>query len=81
MPDTYTSKHDTAVYTFATDREAWTFTHACDVADLAAGFPSLDGQHSVKVSIPTWMARETADRLAGRQPVAYYFAGQVIPHV
>lgn len=63
---------DTAVYQFSTSAGAWAFMRECDANGLAAGFPGLR-DHTVAVLVPTWMARETADALAGREPVSYAF--------
>ena len=50
---------------------------ATDGAGLQAGFPSLKAPYTVRVLIPTWMAREKADKLAGGAPVSgYEFAGK-----
>lgn len=68
------SKTDVAVYAFESSSAAWSFMRACDRDGLSAGFPSLDGKNTVRVSIPTWMARETADRAAGKSPAEYHFA-------
>lgn len=64
---------DTATYYLGDSSKAWAFMHACDAAGLRAGFPDLKAP-TVKVSIPTWMAREAADKLAGEAPIAYEFA-------
>lgn len=72
------TKYDTATYAIGAHDTAWAFMRACDAAGLMAGFPSLDGRYTVKVSIRSWMDREAADKLAGgNKVVAYAFAGSV----
>ncbi len=59
---------DIAVYGFVTSKLAWTFYRAFEGTGISAGFPSLrpeiGGLYTVRVSIPTWIAREAADALA-----------------
>lgn len=65
---------DFATYAFADHSAAWQFMRDCEAAKIAAGFPSVDGYHTVKTAIRTWMDRETTDRLAkGATCVAYAF--------
>lgn len=64
---------DTATYSFKTSPAAWAFMRVCDSAGVSAGFPSLDGRNTVKVSIRTWQEREQVDALAGTLPTAYAF--------
>lgn len=69
-------ERDVATYRLGSRDAAWAFMRACDDAGLQAGFPSLKAPYTVKVAIPTWMAREKADKLAGGAPVtAYEFTG------
>jgi hypothetical protein len=63
---------DIATYQFQSSDAAWSFMRACDAAKLQAGYPSLDEQPTVQVAIPTWMAREEADKLSCGAPVVGY---------
>jgi len=64
--------HDVATYRLGSRDAAWAFMRACDAAGLQAGFPSLRAPYTVKVTVPTWMAREKADKLSGGAPVIDY---------
>ncbi len=68
---------DQATYYFANSSAAWAFMRACETAGVAAGFPALRAP-TVCVSVPTWKAREIADKLAGSTPISYQFAGSPI---
>jgi len=67
-------RSDCATYKFETSSAACSFIRALGAEGIKAGFPGL-GDHTVQVAIPTWMARETADRVAGGAPVVAYKFG------
>lgn len=39
-------------HTFASHREAWAFFHRCEGNGIQAGFPSVDGRHTVRALHP-----------------------------
>lgn len=54
-------------YKFPTSAAAWAFMNACDDGKVLAGFPSIDGAHTVQVLDPAPWVPGLAERLGGSQ--------------